>query len=202
MTTNGKETLSSMFDDEASELEIRRLFRESEGDELVKEWDALQMTQDAIAGRPVLDGRSMLDRIHNELDGVTEAPAAYSGAERNLNEDTASVSSTQTDRRWRSLAIAASVALGVVLGANFIGPLEQEADSRSGEIAGSVEVLRDEYRVTSQRFEPAAETGEVLVPESPQLFREYLLRHAESASISERGSVVQFARLVGFSEDD
>lgn len=110
--TQLNETLSALMDDEASELEVHRLLRETQQDEELRErWHRYHLARAAIKGEPV--SAVTMDFA----DGIREAVSRLDFDEP-VRQDRSQVSKPAA---WKSnvgrLAIAASVAAVVLVGA-------------------------------------------------------------------------------------
>lgn len=206
-----RESVSALFDGEASELELRRLLG-SEPAGLVREaWRDYQLQRDALQGAADMRfaGFDLSARVQAAI-AADMAPAAVAGA-----------------RWWRplaSMAVAASVATVVVLGARGFGPangfdagrdgnqVAQTAYSQSrvatlGKVSAGVQpfgplaagnglpgTVFPRNEVVGKGF-PAAQTVAFEPDQSgPQRAQRYLIRSGERAGVDSQG-VINFAKV-------
>jgi negative regulator of sigma E activity len=72
----GAETLSALLDDEAQELELRRLLRDlDQRPELLERWRRDQLTRAALHGTPVYDAPDFLAAVQAGLGAAPEGAA-------------------------------------------------------------------------------------------------------------------------------
>lgn len=126
-----RESVSVLFDGEASELELRRLLG-SEPAGLVREaWGDYQLQRDAL--------QSAVDMRFAGLDISARVRAA-------IAEDAAPAAAAVGGSRWwrplASMAVAASVATVVVLGARNFGPGSGFEAGREGSMVAQANVSR------------------------------------------------------------
>ena len=131
MTDAVGESLSALQDGEASELDLRRVLRELEQDDgLRQRWARNQLISSVIKQEPLSDsGFSLADRIREELSGE---PVARVSTWRSMFKPVASV------------AVAATVTMGVLTGTQ----LYQQAVSVDAETPVLTEVASNQAPTT------------------------------------------------------
>jgi len=220
-----RESVSALFDGEADELELRRLLT-NESSELVHgAWRDYQLQRDALQG---------LDMRFANLDISARVQAALADEAVPAVAVTAGTTAPGTARWWRplaSMAVAASVATVVVIGARSFNPADGfSADRDSGLVAQASANLGRVYpsqinaslgnvaanaqpfgplasgnglpgtvfprnEVVGKRF-PAAQTVAFDADQmAQQRLQQYLLRHAERASLNNGQGVISFAKV-------
>jgi sigma-E factor negative regulatory protein RseA len=117
-----RETVSALFDGEAGELELRRLLGNEPADVVREAWRDYQLQRDAL--------QSMADSrfVNIDISGRVRAAIADEAVGNTSSAGHASPAAVAGggSRWWRplaSMAVAASVATVVVIGARGIGPL-------------------------------------------------------------------------------
>ena len=202
MNEKSREALSALLDDEASELEVRRLLAESEidsgsGAELRDTWARY------AAVKHVLQGHKL---AHRELDvsmHVREALRDGAGAKKSVRE--------RFYRPLASLAVAASVAATVVIGG------QQLVQLRSGEldagdpafvsVATPVGVLESAGAVpvmASYGTRPVPVLNSLTRTAYDDLARRrhdmYMQLHAEQSALNSPQGLLHFARVPRITE--
>lgn len=218
-----RETVSALFDGEATELELRRLL--SNEPAVVRDaWRDYQLQRDALQGNDLrFVGFDISARVRAAIDDEVEAPAVAAGGAR----------------WWRplaSMAVAASVATVVVMGARGLNPTGGGFDgSRNANLMAQtttntsnlsrVHAALGSVSASAQPFGPlAAGNGlpgtvfprnEVVGNGFPgvqkaafdseqvaqqQRLQRYLLRHSDRAMLNNQG-VISFATVSRLSEE-
>lgn len=218
-----RESVSALFDGEASELELRRLL--SNEPTLVRSaWRDYQLQRDALQGTDMqFAAFDISARVRAAIDDEAQAPA---------------VAANGGARWWRplaSMAVAASVATVVVIGARGFSPSNGGFDGSRGtnlmaQASPSANLSRvhatlGRVSASAQPFGPlAAGNGlpgtvfprnEVVGNGFPgvqnasfdaeqvaqqQRLQRYLLRHSERAALNNQG-VISFAKVSRLSEE-
>ncbi|MFV8816349.1 sigma-E factor negative regulatory protein [Haliea sp. E17] len=194
MSERLRESLSAMLDDEANELETRRLIRALDEDpELLETWRRYQVARGSLAGNHFLH-MDISSRVRDALEapGVRRAESFGQKLRRPL----------------ASFAVAASVAATVVIGGqqlagiNAEDPYGEEAASTGGvspvgliNSIGAVPV-RASYgteSVAAPILQPSARTAyEELARQRMQI---YMQEHAEHAALNSPQGLIPFARV-------
>ena len=183
------ETLSALHDDEAHELELRRLLRDldrgdDESREVTDAWYRLQLARSAMQGEQPVPAVDFLARVHAAIDAEPEAA---------------------TPAPWRravgSFAVAASVAALVVLGGQQLGI---SGGAGEGERVASLPVgVVNTNGAVPVQASLGARAVPVLQPAdrtayrdlARQRLRRYSQEHAEHASLNTPQGLVPFARV-------
>lgn len=182
------ETLSALFDDEAEELELRRLLRELEREDPVTtplrgHWQRLHFVRASLRGDAVFNAPHFLDRVNAALD---EAPVPAAPG------------------KWRravgSLAVAASVAAAVLTGGQQLIVTERVEGSRVASLpvgvvntTGAVPVQASFGTRDVPVLQPADRTAYREL--ARQRMRRYSQEHAEHASLNTPQGLLPFARV-------
>lgn len=119
-----REAVSALFDGEADELELRRILASDQPEQVRGAWRDYQLQRDALAG---------VDMRFAALDISARVQAA-------LADDAAPLVAVGGARWWRpfaSVAVAASVATVVVIGARSFSPSGGFADSNAVAVAST-----------------------------------------------------------------
>jgi sigma-E factor negative regulatory protein RseA len=204
MNNTTRETLSALLDDEAEELELRRVLRELEadatrprgvdgvnpnalaGDDLVATWYRYNLVRTALQGVPVHEAPDFLAGLNAALDDEAPLELRPTGGLR---------------KAGASFAVAASVALAVVFGGQQIAALK---DAGEGDRVASLPVgvvntvgavpVQASYGTRSvPTLEPADRTAYQEL--ARQRLRRYSQEHAEHASLNTPQGMVPFARV-------
>lgn len=189
-----KESISALLDDEADELELRRVLAHGRDDEVNEQWRRYQQIHQMMDGKEenafqgVDVSASVMAAIRGEVqsDSVHPEPGRYQESEP--NKDTASLPTThrhQTEtqsRRWMWGAVAASVA----------------------SIAMSMSWFSATYTdpVVASHKVPVVHQIESLSSEQVQVVSQYLLRHAEYSGFGFRQGMLPLARVASSSAVD
>ena len=195
-----KESLSALLDNEAQELETRRVLNEMERDaELKSTWQNYQMIGDLMRNE-VSSPMDLTDAINQQIDGQEAMP------EGQITE----AASKSWMRPFTSVAVAASVTLAVLLGVQM-GEQETSPISIASQAPAAVEVapnavapslisgaVEAPVQVASTDVAPA-ESAEDL-EQAQQKLQEYLMEHTENAAGNTNRGALPYARVVKFGE--
>jgi sigma-E factor negative regulatory protein RseA len=185
----GEDTLSALMDDEAQELELRRLLRDLDTrPEERQRWARYNLARAALRGEPILRAPDFAASVRAALDGDAEMTASSVPGWR---------------RAVASFAVAASVATIVVLGGQqmFAGSGPGAVDqARVGPLpvgvvntAGAVPVRASFGTRALPALQPAERTAYREL--ARQRLRRYSLEHAEHAALNTPAGMVPFARV-------
>lgn len=204
MNNTTRETLSALLDDEAEELELRRVLRELDaeagrpdgagavsagaatGDALSETWYRYNLARAAFQGEPLYEAPGFLTGLNAALDDETPLEQRPAGGLR---------------RAGASFAIAASVALAVVVGGQQFAALQETGDGdRVASLpvgvvntVGAVPVQASFGTRSVPTLEPADRTAYREL--ARQRLRRYSQEHAEHASLNTPQGMVPFARV-------
>lgn len=129
------ESLSAMVDDEACELELRRVLKSLDDDEATLDyWHRYQLAGAAMRKESHIDcSVNLLGAINAELDGessLASGEGTQAGMSYTTNEKAGSVA-VFAQQKWKALAgqamIAASIAAVFVVSFNYVGPNSSES---------------------------------------------------------------------------
>ncbi|MEE4278031.1 MAG: RseA family anti-sigma factor [Halieaceae bacterium] len=189
MSASNREVLSALLDDEARELELRRLLRELDRDDdqsrqLQGEWYRQHLIRAALQGDQPRHAPDFSLRVAEAVaaEAMAEEPAA-AGWRRALG----------------SMAVAASVAAVVVLGgqqlSDGVDDAVRVAPLPSGVVntLGAVPVQASFGTRAVPTLEPADRTAYREL--ARQRLRRYSQEHAEHASLNTPQGLVPFARV-------
>ncbi|MDP5071360.1 MAG: sigma-E factor negative regulatory protein [Congregibacter sp.] len=185
-----EETLSALADDDAQELELRRVLRAMEdGPQLRKRWYRLQVARSVLHGEPIIPAPDFVLSVRAAIDAE---PAMNSSA-----------------GNWRralgSFAVAASVAAVVVVGGqqlalssgygNSADLVARVAPLPVGVVntAGAVPVQASFGTRSLPTLQPADRTAYKEL--ARQRLRRYSQEHAEHASLNTPQGMLPFARV-------
>ena len=197
--TRLRESISALIDGEADELELRRVLASADTQEVRTTWRDYHLQRDTLAG---VDMRfAHLDitaRVHAAL-ADEQLPAVAGGGERWW-------------RPFASVAVAASVAAVVVIGARglqgggdaapvavngavYPAALSQPASAQLGGMTAGA-------HLTDMTLPPVAQPV-ALDPDqfARERLQEYLLRHTERAALNNGQGVINFAKVSDLSDD-
>lgn len=176
-----KESISALLDNEADELEIRRILKESDNDEIRSLWGRYNKVSDVLSsGRQVQDQYASLDidissRISQAIDNEDPMGGVEAHGDGSLAEP------KKTSGIFIRLAgVAAVLALTMSIVFNPFG-----ADS-----------LTDESLFA---FEEQVLEEHVLAPEDANRLNEYMLRHAGNSVTGGRSGLMPLVRVASLS---
>jgi len=204
-----RESVSALVDNEADELEIRRLLSQSHDQQLLTSWQrfhqiraSLKPDESRWAGIDLTEGinaalnEELSDSgsgpVNTDRDSVVNDTSAAAKAPVNTSANDVGTSK----QWWRGLAIAASVAFAVVFAVQFDfagqqqGPLVAESNGNStlsvpGVVADSTDTAG------SAEFSNEHELR----------LNEYIMRHNGHAALNTGKSIVPFVRLTSFERE-
>lgn len=196
------ESLSALFDDEAQDLEVRRLLREMEndfsatgddgegspaGNTLSDRWYRYQLARGAIHGEPLFDASDFAGRVSAAIDAEPALTGSSGGWRRALG----------------SFAVAASVTVAVVLGGQQLALVTADGDAVPGRVAplpvgvvntsGAIPVRASFGTGALPALQPADRTAYREL--ARQRLRVYSQEHAEHASLNTPQGMLPFARV-------
>jgi len=204
MTERLHESLSALMDNEADELEIRRILADTNCEEIDAVWSRYHLAQSSHQiDEPVLH----LDISKRVSDAIAEE-----SIQQSLQSAT---SSSRNSVNWlkpiSGFAIAASVAAAVVVGVRGyenaspgllpqdIAQTQQIASSRAYPVgAGSFTASTGAKQPQGQFGILPSPSQTLLKQQSDQRMEKYLLRHTQQLSASQTQGVIPFARVASF----
>lgn len=182
-----RETMSALMDDEAEQLELRRVLHASEEDvEVRRTWERYQLA------------RSVMHKEAWQLDVDLSAGIAAAIADEPVQEEAAPVRSSRWKLQLGRVAVAASVTVAVLVGVRMVNhDTGQEAHVATVErsvpavanVASATPAVTGSARpgAVLAGFSSLADQGEQSKPVGPSAWQEqrigsYLRRHAESSA--------------------
>ena len=202
MSEQLRESLSALMDDEAHELELERVLRHSEDPGLRTTWVRYHAVRQALRGSAPGDYMAL-----DVSAGVREALAGQSAVETD----------TAASGRWNGLlrpvasfAVAASVFASVLVGGQLYGLLGQETPGPElaaraspvglvNSIGGAAvnatygaPALKSRAQDSTLRYNQLAR----------QRLQQYMLPHAEQASLNAPRGMMPYARLANYEAED
>lgn len=192
MSEKLKESLSAVIDGEADEFELRRVLDEMDRDDrLVGSWERYHVIGSVLRGQRASAGIAMRERVWAELQTDPEASAVTEGGTEIVTRERLAVVSSQ--RRWKPLAVAATVAVAVVAGYAGYSGIEQTAPAPV--VAVEETPLSAEQR---SLYETVALSREVT--DSDQIRTDaYMVRHYQQIGMDRPG--LGFTRMVAYERD-
>jgi sigma-E factor negative regulatory protein RseA len=191
----GAETLSALLDDEAQELELRRLLRDlDQQPELLERWRRDQLTRAALHGTPVYDAPDFLAAVQAGLGAAPEgaAPGGRGAA-------AAGMGAGAVRRAAGGVAIAASVMFAVLLGGQQLASVNDGAARVTSlpvgvvNTRGAVPVQASFGTGALPALQPVDRTAYREL--ARQRLRRYSLEHAEHAALNTPAGMLSFARV-------
>ncbi len=196
-----RESISALIDGEADELELRRLLANADSAEVRDTWRDYHLQRDSLTG---------VDMRFARFDISQRVQAA-------LADESVAVA-TAGARWWRpfaSVAVAASVATAVVMGArSFNAPGDDGAALAQSVSAASMFPVMSGPMVASSPVgsvavgaalgsSPIMARPAALDPDqfAQQRLQQYLLRHVERASLNNGQGVINFAKVSELSDE-
>ncbi len=188
MSNDLRESLSALMDGEASELELRRLMRDSDDGDAAY-WGRLHRQRSALLGEPTFSGMDISARVSSAI--AAEAPLAPAS----------------TTRDWRKplggFAVAASVAALVVFGLGGGSPAQVTPEVADAPVVQNGRVYLASPAPSTAGTVTASAAG-VAVPryqqvgdeQSRERFERFLRQHTERAALNSGQGMVTYARLV------
>lgn len=187
MSNDLRESLSALMDGEASELELRRLMRDSDDGDAAY-WGRLHRQRSALLGEPTFSGMDISARVSSAI--ASEAPLALAST-----------------RDWRKplggFAVAASVAALVVFGLGGGSPTQVTPQVAEAPVVQNGRVYLASPAPSTAGTVTASAAG-VAVPryqqvddeQSRERFERFLRQHTERAALNSGQGMVTYARLV------
>lgn len=174
-----RETLSSMMDDEADELSVRRLLSHSDQHDVRGQWQRWQQIRDLMHEQH--SPASAIDvaaGVRAELDGRPES----------RSENASVVETGRSAWRWPVAAmVAVALVVGFGAGAGWDGDaVSGSRDIASNDAAPALGLPVAEQQVGLQELDDA----------QLQQMRQFLLEHAQHNSVGAGRGSVGYARLV------
>lgn len=188
MSTSQRETLSALLDDEAEDLEVRRVLRDldagsEDGEALRSQWYRLNVARTAMHGEGVVDIPDFAARVAAAIEGEPAQQAGLPGGWR---------------RAVGSFAVAASMAAVVVVGGQRFG--SEDGGARVAPLpvgvvntVGAVPVQASFGTRDLPALQPADRTAYREL--ARQRLRRYSQEHAEHASLNTPQGMLPFARV-------
>lgn len=194
MTEKMRESLSALLDDEADELELRRVLSSIEHDaDLRQAWVRYNIARDALSGH-----------AHHSpgMDISTHVRSAIAADKPNSGESL----KQRLLRPVASLAVAASVAATVVIGGQQlaqIGGVDSRGEGQALAASASPVGLVNSLGATPVRASYGTQSVPVLQPATRTAYRElarqrmdrYIQEHAEQAALNSPQGLIPFARV-------
>ncbi|WP_020405551.1 sigma-E factor negative regulatory protein [Hahella ganghwensis] len=200
MNERTKESLSALLDNEADDLELRRILAQAHDDEVMEVWCRYHqiragMNAEESAWAHVDLRQGIASRLDEELaDDATDdttidhSDAVLSGSPKVPVGHSGAVTTTRFPW-WGGAAIAASVAFAVVF-------LVQTTDLRNNTVP---QIVETGVQSSGTEVASTAGSGEIeFSDEHEQRLNAYLMKHAGNAALNGGRSVVPYARLTSF----
>ena len=218
MTETLRQSLSALVDQEATEFETRKILDATKTRGEIKEyWGSCQAISVTMRGEAIL-GKTLLDRINAELDGVTEAnPIADYRGETIQPHVTVLPAREALPSRFSQIAgqiaVAASIAFAIVIGVKIVAPV----DTQSSVVASEpLEIIKFQMPVQKETVsvDGVSSSADAIARrpvariltehDMKQLVSKrlspYLIRHAENTAVVSGTSVLPLARIMGRDE--
>ncbi|MCR8923305.1 RseA family anti-sigma factor [Dasania sp. GY-MA-18] len=210
MSEQLREALSALKDGEAEELELRRLLKHGDTQELDQCWRSMHRLTDAMSGGEAL--------AFTQWDISDKVAAAIAQEPAHAVAETASVG--EQPKAWykpvAGFAVAASVAMAIVVGgqsfinsdagvtpvvdtlatANNSGRVYPAQLAASG--VGNVTVaatLNQQSIMPGTGLSKAVEQGDLT---AEQRLHQYMLEHTEQSALNNGQGMINFARVVSY----
>lgn len=214
-----RESVSALVDNEAEELEIRRILSQSHDQEVLTSWQHFHQIRASLKPEESRwAGIDLSEGINAALDGeLSDGESGPVNTDRNSGANDTSATAkapvndsadapandTGTNKHWwRGLAIAASVAFAVVFAVQFDFAGRQQGPvvaKSSGDTTLSVpSVVADS--TDSADSTDTADSSEFSQQHESRL-NEYIMRHTGHAALNTGKSIVPFARLTSFERE-
>lgn len=186
MNDSLKESLSALMDGEASEFELRRVL-ESDDPELRRKWSDSHQFQQLLKGdEQPYSGWDISARVAAEIA-----------------DDVASPSAAGWRQAFTGIAVAASVAFVVVLGALGSNKLTTPGAMVADNSAVSGRVYPTQVRgatggvtVSATAQSPVLTESSISQSEAQRRFEYYLRNHTDRAALNNNQGVISYARTV------
>lgn len=204
-----RESVSALVDNEAEELEIRRILSQAHDQEVLKSWQHFHQIRaslkpdesrwagvDLSAGINAALDESLPDSKDGTTDAVEKSVTGLSSVSSTSTSPIVSANDSGTSKqRWRGLAIAASVAFAVVFAVQFDLPGQQQGPvvaESPGNNTSAPEVVANGSDTSETAGLPE------FSKEHEARLNEYIMRHTGHAALNTGKSIVPFARLTSF----
>lgn len=184
-----KESLSALLDDEAQELETRRVLSELEKDsELKSTWQNYQMIGDLMRDQvSATEKMDLTAAINAQIDGHDQVHVEQSNDQGEK-------------RSWfkplTSVAVAASVTLAVLLGLQ----VEDSTNTANFNVADNTPQAIEVPEVQVAATAPVESTQEL--EQAQEKLQEYLIEHTENSAENTSRGVLPYARVVNYGENE
>ncbi len=200
MNERTKESLSALLDNEADDLELRRILAQAHDDEVMEVWCRYHQIRAGMSSEEStwahIDLRKgIASRLDDELKAVDEVSSESLEVPDLEEVETVAELSTPAATRfpwWGGAAIAASVAFAVVFSVQTI-------DLQSNTVPQPLIVEHSNSQNTGT--EVASSGGNDAVEfseEHEQRLNAYLMKHAGNAALNGGRSIVPYARLTSY----
>lgn len=191
-----KESISALLDDEANELEIRRIVNKSSDGELRALWGRYNKVSDVISsGRHAYDHISPLDidissRISQAIDDEDELGLIDVDEEVNRSS-LESKKPLATYMQWASIAAVLVLSVSIIFNTVSDGAgVEGEVLTASVSVDKLAPLNDDDLSVLDSSS---------LAPEHARKLNEYMLRHAGNSVIGGQSSLMPLVRVASLS---
>lgn len=191
-----RESISALIDGEADELELRRILANADAQEVREPWRSYHLQRDMLNGG---------DMRFSHIDLSLKIQAA-------LADEAVPVAASS--RWWRplaSVAVAASVAAVVVVGARGLNAINGDAAVAQSNVSaagvfpvGSFSAPVSNVAVgAAMMSSPAFVQPAALDPDqfARQRLQQYLLRHTERAALNNSQGVISFSKVSELSDE-
>ena len=191
-----KESMSALLDDEADELEVRRIVSKSNDDELKALWGRYNKVSDVLSsGRHTYDQISPLDidissRISQAIDDESELELIDADDESYCSP-VEPKKSLATFMQWASLAAVLVLSVSIIF-----NPASEDAGVEGEELIASVSFEGVES-ITDAGLSVLEEPS--LEPEHARKLNEYMLRHAGNSVTGGRSGLMPLVRVASLS---
>jgi sigma-E factor negative regulatory protein RseA len=181
-----KESVSALLDNEADELELKRILAQIHDEEVLESWQHYHQIRASLNSEEArwvsVDLRKGINAVLDEDSSAKQSETRFEVAGRDPE--------TKHHRTgwWTGVAIAASVALAVIFTVQFAVPGQQNSPVVA---AGNSTVNPPEL---------VSETTEVqhFSKEYEARLNDYIMQHTGHAALNSGKSIVPFARLTSF----
>jgi sigma-E factor negative regulatory protein RseA len=206
MSEQLREALSALKDGEAEELELRRLLKQGESQDIGRQWQMMHHISDAVSGRAPQFAQW---DISGKVSAAIEQESVH-------QDSTVDQPQTGKDKFWlkpvAGLAVAASVAVAVVLGTQTLTSTQSGFSGGDAVIASSSRVYPASISNSglgsvnvNATFSNASAPGTglskaVLMGDlaAEQRLNRYMLQHTEQSSLNNGQGMINFARVASF----
>ncbi|OZG70624.1 hypothetical protein BTA51_24980 [Hahella sp. CCB-MM4] len=201
MNERTKESLSALLDNEADDLELRRILAQAHDDEVMEVWCRYHqiragMSEEESAWAHIDLREGIASRLDEELgiaDGATpESEAVESANQANGEEPVKSAATSSRFPWWGGAAIAASVAFAVVFSVQTI--------DLQGNTVQQPQIVEQSTPQNAGTEVASSAGGDVVEfsEEHEQRLNAYLMKHAGNAALNGGRSIVPYARLTSY----